>query len=466
MKDSITQQFPRVPIKDVAIINPRRFDIPISDDESLSFVPMKDVEEETGRLHTKVVKVWKEVKKGYTPFQEGDVIFAKITPCMENGKFALAMGLHGGRAAGSTEFHVFRPKPIVDPKYLLYYFFTPAIRHAAKANMKGTAGQLRVPIAFLEEQEIPLPSIEDQRSIVSEIEKQFTRLDAGVAALKRVQANLKRYRAAVLKAACEGKLVPTEAELARKEGRDYEPASVLLERILKERREKWQEQYPKKKYVEPKGPDTSNLPELPEGWCWATVEQLSSFEKYSLAIGPFGSNLKVSDYTNSGVPLVFVKNIRYKAFNDFIKFVSHDKAKNLSQHQIQGGDVLVTKMGEPPGEACLYPEDCPVAIITADCIKLRLMKMGISKQYCIHSLNSVKVKSQILKITKGVAQQKVSLERFSKISIPLPPFREQLHVTEEIERRFSVDDQVNVLLNLNLKRLSCLRQAILRCAFE
>ena len=169
MKDSITQQFPRVPIKDVAIINPRRFDIPISDDESLSFVPMKDVEEETGRLHTKVVKVWKEVKKGYTPFQEGDVIFAKITPCMENGKFALAMGLHGGRAAGSTEFHVFRPKPTVDPKYLLYYFFTPAIRHAAKANMKGTAGQLRVPISFLEEQEIPLPSIEDQKIIVAEI---------------------------------------------------------------------------------------------------------------------------------------------------------------------------------------------------------------------------------------------------------------------------------------------------------
>ena len=81
----------------------------------------------------------------------------------------------------------------------------------------------------------PVAPIAEQERIVAEIEKQFTRLDAAVAALKRVQANLKRYRTAVLKAACEGRLVPTEAELARREGRSYEHASVLLERILVER---------------------------------------------------------------------------------------------------------------------------------------------------------------------------------------------------------------------------------------
>ena len=85
----------------------------------------------------------------------------------------------------------------------------------------------------------PLPPLPEQHRIVAEIEKQFSRLDASVAALKRAQANLKRYRASVLKAACEGKLVPTEAELARDEGRDYEPADRLLERILMERRARW-----------------------------------------------------------------------------------------------------------------------------------------------------------------------------------------------------------------------------------
>ena len=111
---------------------------------------------------------------------------------------------------------------------------------------------------------------------MAETEKQFTRLDASLVLLKRVQANLKRYRASVLKAACEGKLVPTEAEVARAEGRDYEPADQLLARILSERRGCWENQENRRgKYKEPVGPDTTDLPELPEEWVWATVDQLS-----------------------------------------------------------------------------------------------------------------------------------------------------------------------------------------------
>jgi type I restriction enzyme S subunit len=96
--------------------------------------------------------------------------------------------------------------------------------------MTGAVGLRRVPKKYLEQQPIPLPPLPEQRQIVAEIEKQFTRLEAGVAALRRVQANLKRYRAAVLKAACEGRLVPTEAELARKERRRYESATDLIAR--------------------------------------------------------------------------------------------------------------------------------------------------------------------------------------------------------------------------------------------
>ena len=121
---------------------------------------------------------------------------------------------------------------------------------------------------------LPLPPLPEQRRIVAEIEKQFTRLDASVAALKRTQANLKRYRASVLKAACEGTLVPTEAELARAEGRDYEPADRLLDRILAERRARWESQDKRRgQYKEPAAPDTSDLPELPEGWVWALWEE-------------------------------------------------------------------------------------------------------------------------------------------------------------------------------------------------
>ena len=124
------------------------------------------------------------------------------------------------------------------------------------------------------------PLVPEQRRIVDALESYFTRLDDAIATLERVQANLKRYRASVLKAAVEGRLVPTEAELARAEGRDYEPASVLLERILAERRRRWEEaelakmkakgKAPKDdkwkaKYEEPAAPDTTSCPSCRRG---------------------------------------------------------------------------------------------------------------------------------------------------------------------------------------------------------
>ena len=119
----------------------------------------------------------------------------------------------------------------------------------------------------------------EQRRIVAEIEKQFTRLEAGVAALRRVQANLKRYRAAVLKAACEGRLVPTEAELAKTGNRKakFETGEELLARILTERRQNWQG---RGKYKEPAAPDTANLPPLPKAGHGRRIEQISTRVQY------------------------------------------------------------------------------------------------------------------------------------------------------------------------------------------
>ena len=224
------------------LINPRFFAEPVEDDQELSFLPMAAIEARTGRIDLNRTRLFADVRKGYTRFSEGDVLFAKITPCMENGKIAVAKGLTNNCGCGSTEFHVLRPHKGVSGDFLMFFLFQDAFRREAQGHMAGTAGQLRVPAGFLEEALLPLPPPAEQHRIVAEIEKQFTRLDASVIALKRVQANLKRYRTSVLKAACEGKLLPTEAELAQSEGRDYEPADRLLERILSERRARWESQ--------------------------------------------------------------------------------------------------------------------------------------------------------------------------------------------------------------------------------
>jgi len=159
---------------------------------------------EGGRFESLGDRKVAEVRKGYTPFRDGDVLFAKVTPCMENGKGAVMKGLTNGIGFGSTEFFALRPGDRLDANYLFHFVLQNSFRQQAARKMTGAVGLRRVPKSYLEQQLIPFTPLPEQRRIVAEIEKQFTRLEAGVAALRRVQANLKRYRAAVLKAACEG----------------------------------------------------------------------------------------------------------------------------------------------------------------------------------------------------------------------------------------------------------------------
>jgi type I restriction enzyme, S subunit len=372
---------------------------------------------------------------------------------------------------GAQGIKLLGPSTAFSPKFLFYQFPVLELPDRGYSRHFQFVRKLQFITA-------PLP---EQARIVAEIEKQFTRLDDAVAALKHVQANLKRYRASVLKAACEGRLVPTEAGLARKEGRDYEPASELLKRILAERRAKWEadqlekmiaagkppkdEQW-KENYRAPEPPDSFDLLQVPTGWTWASIDQLAAEEDYALAIGPFGSNLKVSDYTSTGVPLVFVRNIRTGDFSDdSSKFISQQKAQELRPHGIRSGDLLITKMGDPPGDVCIYPDDRPQAVITADCIKLRLHPFLSSKRFFEMALSSESSQKQILLRTKGVAQLKVSLARFKTVAVPLPPEPEQFRIAAEIERRFSILADAVRELEHQIMRANRLRQSILKRAF-
>jgi type I restriction enzyme S subunit len=147
----------------------------------------------------------------------------------------------------------------VEGKYL-YYYISYRLRDLTGDSRGSTIKYIR--LGDVRDYPVPVAPLDQQKRIVAEIEKQFSRLDEAVANLKRVKANLKRYKAAVLKAAVEGRLVETEAEIARREGRSFETGEQLLHRILETRRSQWQG---KGKYKEAVAPDTTDLPELPEG---------------------------------------------------------------------------------------------------------------------------------------------------------------------------------------------------------
>lgn len=197
-----------VRISDVADIN-KRADIlnELNDDLEITFVPMASVDAVTGVISTPVIKKLGEVKKGYTSFIEGDVIFAKITPCMENGKAAIARNLLNRIGFGSTEFHVLRANPLVLPEWLYYFLRQESFRRNAKANFTGTAGQMRVPKQFLIDHIIPLPPIYEQRRIVDLIESITSLIEeiGRLASANIIRAD--RLRQTILKSAFEGKLV-------------------------------------------------------------------------------------------------------------------------------------------------------------------------------------------------------------------------------------------------------------------
>ena len=145
---------------DVCEINPKAK--AIGDNTEVSFVAMPDVSED-GKINTDLIRPYCEVKKGFTCFNEGDVLFAKITPCMENGKGALAVGLKNGIGCGSTEFHVLRPNTdVLQGKWLYYLTAWPAFRKEAERHMTGSAGQKRVPKAYLEKYELQIPTLSEQ----------------------------------------------------------------------------------------------------------------------------------------------------------------------------------------------------------------------------------------------------------------------------------------------------------------
>ena len=191
--DDVVATVHMVPLSEAVEVNPKIDRRALHDDLDVSFVPMAAVEALSGGIDVSTVRKYADVKKGYTHFRDGDILFAKVTPCMENGKMAIAHQLVNGIGFGSTEFHVLRPRVGVDARYIYYFVSSQTFRKEASGHMTGAVGLRRVPSAYIEEQLIPLPGIERQREIVAELEKQFSRLDEAVANLQRVKANLKRY---------------------------------------------------------------------------------------------------------------------------------------------------------------------------------------------------------------------------------------------------------------------------------
>jgi type I restriction enzyme S subunit len=361
-----------------------------------------------------------------------------------------------------------------DPYFAMYFLYFGTITHRFAPYYTGTTIK-HLTGAALSQIHFPIPSLNEQRRIVAAIEANLTRLDSGVVNLERAKARLRRYRAAVLKAACEGRLVPTEAELARAEGRDYEPADRLLVRILRERRSRWeadelakmtaQGKTPKgeawrSKYQEPASPHVHASADLPEGWTWATVEQVSAAVQY-------GTSAK-SKESREGIPVLRMGNIVDGHLSlDALKYLPADH-EEFPALLLDSGDVLFnrTNSAELVGKTAVYrggPSPCSFASYL---IRVRLID-GYAPDLLAYFLNSSMGRAWVASVvTQQVGQANVNGSKLQALVIPIPPAAEQARIVAEVERRLSLIDELEATVTANLKRADRLRQAILRRAFE
>jgi len=376
-----------------------------------------------------------------------------------------------GEAYVNQHVALVRPLPGVWPPGLAYTFLDPQGLQAVAKKQQYGATKPGLSLIQVRGFQVGIPPLPEQHRIVEAIESYFTRLDDAEAPLERVQRNLKRYRASVLKAAVEGRLVPTEADLAQAEGRDYEPASVLLESILAERRRRWEEaelaklivqgrkpsdERWKKGYRDPATPDATSLQPLPQGWCWVTLDQL--------AYNTIDYRGKTPPGADQGIPIISAANVKGGQLRfDKPRFVSPE---TYESHAIRGfskpGDLIVTTEA-PVGEVALYP-DTGTYLLTRRVIGFQTAH--VENGYLTCCFHHVEAKRHLDANNRGTTVPRILKPALLATPFPLPPLAEQVRISREVERHRSITDAALRQAQVNAARCTRLRQAILKWAFE
>lgn len=385
--------------------------------------------------------------------QEGDVLLSVRAPVGPTNLCQEESCIGRGLAA-------IRPNEHILSKFVLYYFRNIEKELASKAigtTFSAITGDT------LRKQKIPLPPIEDQERIVSKIEELFTQLDTAETALKRAKINLKRYKQSVLQAAVTGELTREWREAHQDE---IEPATKLLERIKAERRSKWDAEIRAKgkdpareKYEEPSAPDVSELPELPEGWCWLYTELIIDYLQY-------GTSEK-ANLDSSGIPVLRMGNIQDGEL-DFgnLKYLP-ENTKNIEKYYLDPGDILFnrTNSAELVGKTAVFRNSHLKSTFASYLIRVRTNNNYSPVLLALYT-NSIFGKKFISSVvSQQVGQANVNGEKLKKMPIPLLSFAEQQAIIEIINEKFYQIETIHKFLEKNINRINLSKRAILQKAF-
>jgi type I restriction enzyme S subunit len=342
----------------------------------------------------------------------------------QEGKFAL-----GSILAAITS----KDENVLNSKFLYIYLSVLKDRILVPL-MQGTAN-VSMSVKVINKATIDLPSIEKQKKIVETYQHILPLWESLDNLYQNQQSLLNKMRESILQFAVEGKLVEQD--------QNDEPAELLLESIKAEnerliRERKIRKSQPLQSIKEDEVPYG-----IPESWEWARLGHLVASYKDDIVDGPFGSNLKASEYVDQGVPIIRIQNIQRNNFLDKnIRFITPEKAKELSRHSFKQGDIVINKLGDPVGKAAIVPDFLKKGIIVADIVRMRVNENIFDKHYLQYSINSQTVINQFSDLVTGITRQRVNLTKIRNLVVPIPPLDEQKRIVAKINQLMSLCDKL------------------------
>ena len=409
-----------VPVSELFCLNPKS---EITDDTSVGFIPMACVNDGFSGNHQFEKRIWKEVKKGYCHFQNGDIGIAKISPCFENLKSTIFQNLPNNYGAGTTELVILRPLNI-HAKFYLYLFKSQWYISEGTKYFKGVVGQQRVHKGIFTDLQIPLPPLPEQYRIVAEIEKWFVLIDQIEQGKADLQTAIKQTKSKILDLAIHGKLVPQDP--------NDEPAIELLKRINPD--------------FTPC--DNGHNGKFPQSWCICRLKDLCTFlsrgksPKYSETDKTFPVFAQKCNLKDGGISLEQAKFLDPSTI-----------CKWSEEYKLKTGDVLVNSTGTGTvGRTRLFHEKClgkyPFVVPDSHVSVIRVTK-GIIPQYLYAYISSNRIQQYIEDNLAGSTNQKeLYIGVLEQMEIFIPPFSEQQRIIQKIEELFSVLDNIQNALEV------------------
>lgn len=327
-----------------------------------------------------------------------------------------------------------------------------------KAELENMgSGSTFAEISGTRAKDIPLilAPLAEQGRIVEKIKELLPFVDAARERLICVPAILKRFRQAVLAAACSGRLTTEWRETQS----GTESASVLLERMLPERFNQWKVRHQTRKYQEPEPVLDEELPAIPETWCWTNFDHCS----WEITVGHVGP--MKDRYVGSGIPFLRSQNVRPLRFDSIgLVQIPPDFHKQLSKSKLEGGEILVVRSGANTGDCCVFPNE----LGEANCADLVLTRplSGLCAEYAALYVNSPEGQARLNLRETGIAQPHFNIGAMRVKAFPLPPAQEQQEIVKRVRALFSLTESVERNIAASRHRAEKLTQAILSKAFR